>query len=140
MVLGGHGDTMVPMLRYTTISGIPVTNFIDKKKLDEIIERTRNGGAEVIALKQTSSAYNAPAASTAEMIDAIANDRKRIMPTVSILEGEYNLSEIAIGVPSVLGKNGMEKIISLDMTDEESSMFNTSAALVKADIKLLDSI
>ena len=138
MVLGGHGDTMVPMLRYTTISGIPVSQFINEEKLAEIVDRTRNGGAEILALRQNSSAYDAPAASVAEMVDAIVYDRKRILPTVCILEGEYGFSDIAIGVPAVLGKNGMEKIITLDMNDEEMAMFNNSAALVKKDISLLE--
>lgn len=137
MVLGGHGDTMVPMHRYTTIAGIPISNFIEKDKLDEIVERTRHGGAEILALRQNSSAYDAPAASVADMVDAIAHDRKRIVPTVSILEGEYGHEDIAIGVPSVLGSSGMEEIISLDMNDEETAMFHNSAALVRKDIDLL---
>ena len=137
MVLGGHGDTMVPMLRYTTISGIPVSQFINEDKLAKIIDRTRNGGAEILALRQNSSAYDAPAASVAEMVDAIVYDRKRILPTVSILDGEYGHNDIAIGVPAVLGKDGMEKIITLDMNDEESAMFNNSAELVQKDLELL---
>jgi malate dehydrogenase len=137
MVLGGHGDTMVPMLRYTTISGIPVSQFIDEEKLAEIVDRTRNGGAEILALRQNSSAYDAPAASVAEMVDAIVYDRKRILPTVCILEGEYGHENIAIGVPAVLGKDGMEKIITLEMNDEETSMFNNSAGLVQKDLDLL---
>lgn len=140
MVLGGHGDTMVPMLRYTTISGIPVSQFIDQQTLDEIVERTRNGGAEILALRQNSSAYDAPAASIAEMVDAIVYDRKRILPTVSILNGEYGHSDIAIGVPAVLGKDGVEKIITLDMNDEETAMFERSAGLVQKDISLLEKL
>jgi malate dehydrogenase len=137
MVLGGHGDTMVPIMRYTTISGIPISHFLSQAKLDEIVERTRNGGAEILALRQNSSAYGAPAASVAEMVDAIVHNRKRILPTVVVLEGEYGLSGIAIGVPAVLGINGMEKVISLDMNDEETALFHNSAALVKKDIGLL---
>ena len=137
MVLGGHGDNMVPMLRYTTIAGIPVSNFIAQDKLEDIVERTRNGGAEILALRQNSSAYNAPAASITEMVDAIVNDRKRLLPTVCLLEGEYGHSDIAIGVPAILGKNGVEKIITLEMNKEETNMFNNSAALVKKDIELL---
>lgn len=140
MVLGGHGDTMVPMMRYTTISGIPISNFISKDKLDVIIERTRNGGAEILALRQGSSAYDAPAGSIARMVDAIVHNRKRILPTVSILEGEYGHHDIAIGVPAVLGINGMEKVISLDMNNEETTLFHNSAAIVKKDISLLDQI
>ena len=137
MVLGGHGDTMVPMHRYTTIAGIPISNFLTKEKLDEIVERTRHGGAEILALRQNSSAYDAPAASVAEMVDAIVNDRKRILPTVSILENEYGHDEIAIGVPAVLGKNGMEEVILLEMNDEETTMFHNSATIVQQQIDLL---
>ena len=140
MVLGGHGDTMVPMLRYTTISGIPVSQFIDEERLAEIVERTRNGGAEILALRQNSSAYDAPAASVAEMVDAIVYDRKRILPTVSILKGEYDYSDIAIGVPAVLGKDGVEKVITLEMNDEETAMFSNSAELVQKDLELLEQL
>ena len=137
MVLGGHGDTMVPMHRYTTIAGIPISNFLAKDKLDDIVERTRHGGAEILALRQNSSAYDAPAASVAEMVDTIVNDRKRILPTVSVLEGEYGHNDIAIGVPAVLGKDGMEKIILLEMNDEETAMFHNSATIVQSHIDLL---
>jgi malate dehydrogenase len=140
MVLGGHGDTMVPMHRYTTIAGIPISNFLAKDKLDEIVERTRHGGAEILALRQNSSAYDAPAASVAEMVDAIVNNRKRILPTVSVLEGEYGHEDIAIGVPAVLGNNGMEKIILLEMNDEETTMFHNSATIVQTQIDLLKKI
>lgn len=140
MVLGGHGDTMVPMHRYTTIAGIPISNFLTKDKLDEIVERTRHGGAEILALRQNSSAFDAPAASVAEMVDAIVNDRKRILPTVSVLEGEYGHEDIAIGVPAVLGKEGMEQIILLDMNDEETTMFHNSATIVQTQIDLLNNI
>lgn len=140
MVLGGHGDTMVPMHRYTTIAGIPVSNFISEAKLDEIVERTRHGGAEILALRQNSSAYDAPAASVAEMVDAIAHDRKRILPTVSILEGEYGRKEIAIGVPAVLGKEGLEEVILLDLNEKERTMFDSSADLVQTHIDQLKQI
>ena len=140
MVLGGHGEPMVPMHRYSRISGIAISIFITKDRLDEIVERTRHGGAEILALRQNSSAYDAPAASVAEMVDAIVHDRKRILPTVCILEGEYGQNDIAIGVPSVLGKNGMEKIINLDMDDEEKTMFNDSATIVHQTIDMLKQI
>jgi len=140
MVLGGHGDTMVPMLRYATISGIPVSNFLSQEKLDAIIERTRNGGAEILTLRQNSSAYDAPAASVTDMVDSIVNDRKRIMPTVCLLEGEYGHDDIAIGVPVVLGKNGIEEIFNLQMTDDEKNDFDQSAAIVKKDIDLLKTL
>ncbi len=140
MVLGGHGDTMVPMLRYCTIAGIPVEKFITKEKLEAIIERTRNGGAEILALRQNSSAYDAPAASVTEMVDAIVHNRQRILPTVCLLEGEYGHHDIAIGVPAVLGQNGIEDIIQLDMNQAEQAMFDNSAALVRKDLDLLKSM
>lgn len=137
MVLGGHGDTMVPMLRYATISGIPVSNFLSQKKLDAIVERTRTGGAEILSLRQISSAYDAPAASVTDMVDSIVNDRRRILPTVCVLEGEYGHDDIAIGVPVVLGKNGIEEVFNLQMTEEEKADFDHSAEIVKKDIALL---
>ena len=140
MVLGGHGDTMVPMLRFATISGIPVSNFLPQDKLDAIVERTRNGGAEILSLRQNSSAYDAPAASVTDMVDAIVHDRKRIMPAVCILEGEYGHDDIAIGVPVVLGKNGIEEIFNLNMTEEEKADFDQSADIVAKDIALLKTL
>lgn len=140
MVLGGHGDTMVPMLRFATISGIPVSNFLSQDKLDAIVERTRNGGAEILSLRQNSSAFDAPAASVTDMVDAIVNDRKRIMPTVCVLEGEYGHDDIAIGVPVVLGKNGIEEIFNLEMTNEEKADFDQSADIVAKDIALLKTL
>jgi len=137
MVLGGHGDSMVPMMRYTTISGIPVANFLDSKTIDSIVDRTRNGGAEILALRQNSSAYDAPAAAVATMVDAIVHDRKRILPSVAILENEYNCNKIAIGVPTVLGKNGMEKVIELELNNDEQQAFNKSVDMVKKDIDML---
>lgn len=140
MVLGGHGDTMVPMLRYATISGIPVSNFLSQKKLDAIVERTRTGGAEILSLRQISSAYDAPAASVTDMVDSIVNDRKRILPTVCVLEGEYGHDDIAIGVPVVLGRNGIEEVFNLQMTEEEKAAFDHSAGIVKKDIALLKTL
>jgi len=137
MVLGGHGDSMVPMMRYTTISGIPVSNFINQKTIDDIVTRTRNGGAEILALRQNSSAFDAPAAAVAAMVDAIVNDRKRILPTVAIVQNEYGCDELAIGVPCVLGKNGMEKVISIEMNESEKANFNNSVAAVKKDMQTL---
>lgn len=137
MVLGGHGDSMVPMMRYTTISGIPVSNFLNQKQIDDIVTRTRNGGAEILALRQNSSAYDAPAAAVAEMVDAIEHDRKRILPSVAILDGEYGCTELAIGVPTVLGKDGMEKVIDLELNTEEQANFDNSVAAVKKDLEVL---
>jgi len=140
MVMGGHGDSMVPMMRYTTISGIPVSNFLDQKTIDDIVTRTRNGGAEILALRQNSSAYDAPAAAVAAMVDAIAYDRKRILPTVAILEHEYGCNDLAIGVPCVLGKDGMEKVLSLDLDEQERTNFNQSVAAVRKDIETLSTL
>jgi len=140
MVLGGHGDSMVPMMRYTTISGIPVSNFMDQKTIDDIVTRTRNGGAEILALRQNSSAFDAPAAAVAAMVDAIVNDRKRILPTVAILKNEYGCNELAIGVPCVLGENGMEKVISLEMNTEEQANFDNSVSAVEKDMETLSKL
>ena len=137
MVLGGHGDSMVPMMRYTTLSGIPVENFLDQKTLDKIVQRTRSGGAEILALRQNSSAFDAPAASVAIMVDAIVHDRKRIMPTVAVLNNEYGESNIAIGVPTVLGKNGMEKVIELNLNASEKKDFDNSVTMVRKDMQIL---
>ncbi|MDH5766629.1 MAG: malate dehydrogenase [Gammaproteobacteria bacterium] len=137
MVLGGHGDSMVPMMRYTTISGIPVSNFMEQKAIDDIITRTRNGGAEILALRQNSSAFDAPAAAVAVMVDAIVNDRKRILPSVAILDNEFGCKDIAIGVPTVLGKNGMERIIELELNEQEQQDFDNSVAQVKKDLGIL---
>ena len=128
---------MVPMVRYTTISGIPVSNFMDQKTIDEIVTRTRNGGAEILALRQNSSAFDAPAAAVATMVDAIVNDRKRIVPTVAIVKNEYGCKELAIGVPCVLGKDGMEKVIDLNMNKEEQANFDNSVAAVEKDMQTL---
>ncbi|VAW60542.1 Malate dehydrogenase [hydrothermal vent metagenome] len=140
MVMGGHGDSMVPMMRYTTISGIPVSNFLEQKVIDDIVTRTRNGGAEILALRQNSSAYDAPAAAVAVMVDAMVKDRKRILPTVAILKNEYGCNDLAIGVPCVLGKDGMEKVIGLTLNEEEQSNFGQSVEAVKKDLQTLASL
>ncbi len=140
MVLGGHGDSMVPMMSYTTISGIPVKHFLDQQTIDNIVLRTRNGGAEILALRQNSSAFDAPAAAVAVMVDAIANDRKRILPTVALLNSEYGCDDLAIGVPCVLGKGGMEKVLTLEMSAEEKSNFNNSVAAVHRDLETLKTL
>ena len=140
MVMGGHGDSMVPMMRYTTISGIPVSNFLDQKTIDDIVKRTRNGGAEILALRQNSSAFDAPAAAVAAMVDAMVNDRKRILPTVAILDNEYGCDDLAIGVPCVLGKDGVEKVLTLGLDAEEQENFNQSVAAVRKDIEVLSTL
>ena len=140
MVMGGHGDSMVPMMRYTTISGIPVSNFLDQKTIDDIVKRTRNGGAEILALRQNSSAFDAPAAAVAAMVDAMVNDRKRILPTVAILDNEYGCDDLAIGVPCVLGKDGVEKVLTLGLDAEEQENFNQSIAAVRKDMEVLSTL
>lgn len=137
MVLGGHGDSMVPMMRYTTINGIAVENFLTAEQTQAIVTRTRNGGAEVLKLKEISSAYQAPGAATVEMVDAIVHDRKRVLPTVAILDGEYGEKQIAMGVPAVLGKHGMEKVIELELNPDEKKMFTDSVNSVRQDVDLL---
>lgn len=134
MVLGGHGDQMVPMMRYTTVNGVPVANFLGQKDIDAIVERTRKGGAEVLALREKSSAYLAPGAATVEMVDSVVHDRGRLLPCVAILDGEYGHSDCAMGVPSILTRNGLEKVVELDLDETEREQFETSLAAVEADL------
>ncbi|WP_058553959.1 malate dehydrogenase [Thiohalocapsa sp. ML1] len=134
IVLGGHGDTMVPMPRYCTINGVPVSNFIPPERLDAIIERTRKGGAEILALRKNSSAYDAPAAAVAAMVDAMAHNRRRLMPCVALLEGEYGEHGIAMGVPCVLDESGIAQVVELDLNERERADFASSVAAVRADI------
>jgi len=131
MVLGGHGDTMVPLVSYTTVSGIPVTQLLDKARLDTIVDRTRKGGAEIVAFLKTGSAYYAPSSAVVQMVESIVLDKKRILPCAAWLEGEYGLSGMYCGVPCKLGKNGLEKIISVDLTVDEKSALQKSADGVK---------
>ena len=137
IVLGGHGDSMVPMPRYCTINGIPVSEFIEEDRLQKIIQRTRDGGAEVLALRKISSAYDAPGASVAAMVDAISHNRRRLMPSVAILQGEYGKSDIAMGVPCVLTERGVEEVIELSLDTREAADFEASAAAVAEDIARL---
>jgi malate dehydrogenase len=139
MLLGGHGDTMVPLPRYTTVSGIPVTELIDEEKLNAIVERTKKGGGELVNLMGTSAWY-APGAAAAQMVEAIVRDQKRIFPVCSWLTGEYGLKNIYLGVPVVLGKNGIEKIIELDLNDAEKELVKNSAAAVKEVMDVLDNM
>ena len=138
MVLGGHGDTMVPLPRFTCINGIPIENFLNKEQIERIAKRTREGGAEILALRKTSSAYDAPAAAVATMVDAIRHDRKRILPCVAILDGEYGQKGICMGVPVILGNHGMEKVVQLDLNAEEKAAFLGSAEHVRADLARLN--
>ncbi len=134
MVLGGHGDSMVPMSRFTTINGIPLDTFLSEEKIHEIVDRTRNGGAEILALKKTSSANDSPAAAVATMVDAVCNNRKRILPCVAILDGEYQHHDLAIGVPVILGNQGMEEVIELQLNETENRQFQESVEQVKKDL------
>jgi malate dehydrogenase len=131
LVLGGHGDTMVPIASMTTVSGIPVTHFIEPARLAEIIDRTRKGGAEIVGYLKTGSAYYAPAAATTQMVEAIVLDKKRILPCAAWLEGEYGHSGIFLGVPCKLGRNGLEEIIEVDLTDDERAALDSSADAVR---------
>lgn len=139
MLLGGHGDTMVPLPRYTTVSGIPVTELISAEKLDAIVERTKKGGGELVNLMGTSAWY-APGAAAAQMVEAIVKDQKRIFPVCAWLNGEYGLKDIYLGVPVVLGKNGIEKIIELQLNEDEKGLVKKSAAAVKEVMDVLDNM
>jgi malate dehydrogenase len=130
-VLGGHGDTMVPLPRYSTVGGVPITELISPERIEQLVERTRNGGAEVVALLKTGSAYYAPAASVVEMVEAILRDRRRILPCAAYLQGEYGITGLYMGVPIVLGNGGMEKVIEISLTDDERAAFNRSADAVR---------
>ncbi|MCF1184538.1 malate dehydrogenase [Marichromatium gracile] len=140
MVLGGHGDTMVPVSRFCTINGIPLSHFLPEERIAAIMERTRKGGAEILALRKNSSAYDAPGAAVATMIDAIVRNRRRLLPCVAILDGEYGEREIAMGVPCVLGWQGVEQVVELDLEATERADFDRSAASVRADIERLREI
>src|SRR5438034_576188 len=131
MVLGGHGDTMVPLISYTTVAGIPVTHFLSKPTLDKIVERTRNGGAEIVAFLKTGSAYYAPSAAVVQMVEAIVHDKKRMLPCAAWLQGEYGLSGVYCGVPCKLGRNGLEKILEVKLSPDEQAALKKSAEAVK---------
>ena len=130
-VLGGHGDTMVPLPRYSTVGGVPMTELMSAERVEALVERTRNGGAEVVALLKTGSAYYAPAASVVEMVEAILRDRRRILPCAAYLRGEYGIDGLYVGVPIVLGNGGVEKIIEISLTDDERAAFDRSADSVR---------
>ncbi len=139
MLMGGHGDTMVPLPRYTTVSGIPVTELIGTDKLNAIIERTKKGGGEIVNLLGTSAWY-APGAAAAQMVESIVMNQKRIFPVCAWLEGEYGLKDIYLGVPVKLGTNGVEKIIELKLNDDEMKLLNESAKAVKEVMDVLDKL
>jgi malate dehydrogenase len=135
MVLGGHGDTMVPLVSYTTVSGIPVSQLLNKAKLDAIVDRTRNGGAEIVKHLKTGSAYYAPSAGAAQMVESIVRDQKRVLPCAAWLEGEYGMTGLFLGVPCVLGRGGLERIIEVELTAEERAALKKSADAVREPMK-----
>jgi malate dehydrogenase len=130
-VLGGHGDTMVPLARYSTVAGIPITELLSKERIDALVERTRNGGAEIVGLLKTASAFYAPSAAAVEMAESILKDKKKILPCAALLQGEYGINDLFIGVPVKLGKRGVEEIIEIQLTDEEQAALQKSAASVQ---------
>jgi malate dehydrogenase len=131
MVLGGHGDTMVPLPRYTTVQGRPITELMSKEKLDAIVKRTRDGGAEIVGLLKTGSAFYAPSASAVDMVEAIHKDEKRVMPCAVLCEGEYGLKNVVVGVPVRIGRGGAEQIVVFELTDEERTALEVSANAVR---------
>ena len=137
LVLGGHGDTMVPIVRYTTISGIPVTHFIPQERLDAIVERTAKGGGEIVKYLKTGSAYYAPSLAVTEMVESILKNKNKILPCAAYLEGEYGIKGIYFGVPVKLGVNGVEEVIEIDLTDSEKAAIKSSEAAVRTVIELL---
>ncbi|CUS98456.1 malate dehydrogenase [Candidatus Chrysopegis kryptomonas] len=136
-VLGGHGDDMVPLVRYTTVAGIPISELLPKEKIDQLVKRTREGGAEIVSYLKTGSAYYAPSAAIVEMVESIVKDKKRILPCSVLLQGEYGLNDVFVGVPVKLGRKGVEEIIELKLTDEEKEALYASASRVK---KITDSL
>ncbi|MEL6534344.1 MAG: malate dehydrogenase [Bacteroidota bacterium] len=137
VLMGGHGDTMVPLPRYTTVGGIPVTEMIDAEKLDAIVERTKKGGGELVKLMGTSAWY-APGSAAAQMVEAIVRDQRRVFPVCVKLEGEYGIDGTYLGVPVILGKNGIEQIIELDLNDDEKALLTTSDGHVREVMSVLD--
>jgi malate dehydrogenase len=130
-VLGGHGDTMVPLPRYSTAGGVPITELLSAERIEALVNRTRNGGAEIVAMLKTGSAYYAPAASVAQMVDSILNDRNEILPCAALLQGQYGVDSLFVGVPVKLGRSGITQIVEIDLTDEERAAFQHSADSVK---------
>jgi malate dehydrogenase len=138
MVLGGHGDQMVPLPRFTTVAGIPITKLLEKPVIDRLVDRTRNGGAEIVSYLKAGSAYYAPAASVAEMVEAIITDRKMLAPCSVFLRGEYGVEKLFVGVPVILGKNGVERIIELDLDESERALLKKSAEAISKGVQDLD--
>jgi malate dehydrogenase len=136
-VLGGHGDTMVPLPRYSTVAGIPIPDLMPREKIDQIVDRTRNGGAEIVSLLKTGSAYYAPSAAAVEMTEAILKDKKKILPCAAYLEGEYGINGLFVGVPVKLGERGIEEIIQINLSTDERAALQRSAAAVQELVNVL---
>jgi malate dehydrogenase len=137
MVLGGHGDTMVPLISYTSVSGIPITQLMSRDRLDAIVDRARTGGAEIVGYLKTGSAYYAPSAASVQMAEAIVKDKKRILPCAAYLQGEYGMEGLFLGVPCKLGRTGLEQVIEVDLTEEERAALERSAEAVREPMKVL---
>ncbi len=140
LVLGGHGDSMVPLTRYCSVGGVPISRFLSEERLEEIVQRTRQGGAEIVSLLKTGSAYYAPAASAVQMVKSILLDKKRLLPCAAYLQGEFNQKDVFVGVPAILGSGGVEKVVDLDLTDDEQSAFNKSVEAVRELMKEVDAL
>lgn len=140
MLLGGHGDEMVPLPRFSTIAGIPVSEFMPADRLEAIVQRARKGGGEIVSLLQTGSAYYAPSSATVQMVESILRDKKRVLPCAAYVEGEYGLNDMYFGVPCVLGSGGVERIIELPLNDEEKAMVQKSADAVRATLETLKTL
>lgn len=139
MVLGGHGDTMVPLVRFTNVSGIPLSELTDQATIDRLVQRTRDGGAEIVKYLKTGSAYYAPAASTTEMVESILKDKKKVLPCAVYLQGEYGFHELFVGVPAKLGKRGIEKVYEVKLSAEEKSALKKSADAVRELVEVIKS-
>ena len=137
LVLGGHGDTMVPLASYTSVSGIPLSQFLEQDRIDALVERTRKGGGEIVSYLKTGSAYYAPAAAAVQMAEAIVKDKRRILPCAAWLQGEYGFNDLYLGVPCMLGANGLERIIEVELEESERSALKTSAEHVKSTVESL---
>jgi malate dehydrogenase len=137
LVLGGHGDDMVPLVRYTTAGGIPITELMAEEKIDQLVQRTRDGGGEIVALLKEGSAYYAPSAAITQMVEAVLLDKKRILPCCAYLEGEYGINGLCVGVPVKVGANGMEEVIQIGLTESEKASLNRSAASVKELVEVM---
>ena len=136
-VLGGHGDTMVPLPRYSTVAGIPITELMSKERIEALVQRTRDGGAEIVKLLKTGSAFYAPSAAATEMAEAILKDKKKILPCAAYLEGEYGIKGLYVGVPVKLGEKGIEQIVEIKLTPEENAALQKSAAAVRELVTVL---